>query len=107
MSLLDNLTLDDLDADQRELAECVGIEAYKNLVQTYAGSYVYVCKEDTITSELRNRIIKQEFNGYNYLELARTYNLSERTIRNIVADELQKIRTEPIENQVTFFDTKN
>ena len=36
MSLLDKLTLDDLDADQRQLAECVGLEAYIKLLKNYA-----------------------------------------------------------------------
>ena len=38
MSLLDKLTLDDLDADQRQLAECIGMEAYRKLLKNYAGS---------------------------------------------------------------------
>lgn len=107
MNLLDELTLEDLDHEQRELAECIGLEAYKKLVATYAGSYVYVCKAETLTSELRNKIIKQEFNGYNYLELAHKYNLTERTIRYIVSDQLQKIKAEPLENQITMFDIEN
>lgn len=107
MSLLDNLTLDDLDDEQRELADCIGLEAYKKLITTYAGSYVYVCKVETLTAELRNSIIKKEFNGYNYLDLARKYDLSERTIRYIVSDQLIRIKAEPLENQITMFDTEN
>lgn len=107
MNLLDNLTLDDLDNEQRELAECIGLEAYKKLITTYAGSYVYICKGETITVEIRNRAIKSEFNGYNYLELARKYDLSERAIRYIVSDQLQRVKAEPLENQITMFDTEN
>lgn len=106
MSLLDNLTLDDLDADQRELAECIGLEAYKNLITTYAGSYLYICKPDTLTISVRNTAIKKEFNGYNYLELAHKYNLSESSLRKIVTEELLKIKNTPIDNQISIFDTE-
>lgn len=107
MSLLDNLTLDDLDDEQRELAECIGLDAYKKLITRYAGSYIYICKCDTITVEIRNRAIKSEFNGYNYLELAKKYDLSERAIRYIVSDQLTRIKAEPLENQFTMFDIEN
>lgn len=104
MSLLDNLTIEDLDADQRELAECVGLEAYKKLVGNYAGSYVYIQKTDTITAGLRNAAMREEFNGYNYLELARKYNLSESSVRRIVAEKLPEIRAAPLENQISLFE---
>ena len=42
MCLLDKLTLSDLDEDQRELAECVGFDAYKKLLKNYAGSSITV-----------------------------------------------------------------
>lgn len=104
MSLLDNITLDDLDPEQRELAECIGLEPYKKLVQNYAGSYVYVCKPDTITASVRNTQIQKEFNGYNYLELAKKYNLSEISIRRIVAPVLVAVKAAPFPGQTSFFD---
>ena len=39
MSLLDKLTPDDLDADQRELAECIGLEAYIKLLKNIKKCY--------------------------------------------------------------------
>lgn len=42
MSLLDKLTLDDLDADQRQLAECVGLEAYIKLLKNYRSEEAHV-----------------------------------------------------------------
>lgn len=84
MNLLDKITIDDLDEDQRELAECIGFEAYKKMVNYYSGSYVYICKPDTVTMNARNKQIKKEFNGCNYLELAKKFNLSEISVRRIV-----------------------
>ena len=42
MNLLEQLTLDDLDEEQQELAECIGLDAYKKLVATYAGNPINV-----------------------------------------------------------------
>lgn len=103
MSLLDNLTPEDLDADQRELADCIGIEAYRKLITTYAGSSLNIRMPDRITLKLRNENIKKDFNGYNFLELAKKYNLCESSIRKIVFDKIQEERTKPIENQISFF----
>lgn len=109
MNLLDELTLEDLGTEQRELAECIGIEAYKKLLINYAGSCVYVCKPDTVTLNARNAQIRKEFNGYNYLELAKKYNLSEISIRRIVSPVITEIKASPLPGQISFFDddTKN
>lgn len=104
MSLLDNLTLDDLDDEQRELAECIGIDAYKKLTAAYAGSCIYVRMPEQLTLKLRNAEIKRKFNGYNYGELAREYSLTEISIRKIVSAELPRIRAAPLDEQTSFFD---
>ncbi len=104
MSLLDNLTVDDLDEEQRQLAECIGIEAYKKLVRNYAGSCVYIRKPDTVTVKIRNEKIKKEFNGYNYLELAKKFNLSEISIRRIVSPVITAVKAAPFPGQTSFFD---
>lgn len=98
MSLLDKITLDDLNENQRELAECIGLESYKKLVADYAGSCVYVCKPDTITSNVRNMQIMKEFNGGNYLELAKKYNLTEASVRRIISSV--------IKGQISLFDSE-
>lgn len=69
---------------QREIAEVIGIEAYRKLVEHYGGSKIYIAKYDTITRPDRNNEIKQKFNGGNYRQLALEYNLAEVTVRNIV-----------------------
>lgn len=84
MNLLDDLTLENLDEEQRELADCIGLEAYKKLVYTYAGCTINVRDPERLTREIRNNYIRSEFNGGNYNELAAKYHLSNRMIRNIV-----------------------
>lgn len=88
-----------LSGEQEELAEIIGLEAYKKLVLNYGGSHVYICKSDTILRDLRNKEIYDKFNGYNYRELAKEYNLSEKTVREIVSLNINK----QIDGQIGFF----
>ena len=69
---------------QKEIAEIIGIESYRKLVEHYGGSRIYIEKFDTITRFDRNKEIREKFDGGNHLQLAREYKLSEQTIRNIV-----------------------
>ena len=84
LEMLEDLTINDLDSDQRTLAECIGMNAYKKLIENYAGSFVYVRKLDTVTNSVRNANILKEFNGYNYKALAKKYGLSVVSIRRII-----------------------
>ncbi|MDE6035984.1 MAG: hypothetical protein K2G36_08765 [Ruminococcus sp.] len=77
-------SLEQLSGDQRELAEIVGIEAYRKLVENYGGMCIYIYKPETILRERRNTEIFNEFDGTNYRELAKEYGLSEAGIRKIV-----------------------
>lgn len=104
MNLLDELTLDDLDEEQRDLAECIGIEAYKKLVSSYAGNPINVRMPERITMKLRNDKIRLEFNGYNYADLSKKYGLCKNQIRNIVADLTVNKRNQPLADQISFDD---
>lgn len=97
---IDDITLGQLDGDQYELAEIIGIENYKKLVIHYGGGFVYVCKADTILKDSRNAEICDKFNGYNYRELAKEYNLSEKMIREITSNKLKEIKNMPPDGQL-------
>lgn len=104
MSLLEKLTLEDLDEDQRQLAECIGLEAYKNLLRNYAGSSIYVRMPDKLTANIRNEEIRQKFNGYNFRDLAKEFNLSDVSIRRIVSPILAEVKAAPLPGQISLFD---
>lgn len=78
-----------LSGDQREIAESVGIEAYKKLVEDYGGSHIYIHKPETILREMRDNEIHDKFNGSNYRELAKQYHLSEKTVRTIISEKIK------------------
>ncbi len=92
-------SLEQLSGDQREIAEIVGLEAYRKLVANYGGMHIYICKSETILRELRNAEICNEFNGFNYRELAKKYDLSEKTVREIISGK----KDEQIDGQISFF----
>ncbi len=91
--------IDQLSGEQRELAETVGLDAYKKLVVNYGGMCVYIHKSETVCREIRNAEIFRNFNGYNYRELAQKYGLSEKTVREIISEKKSKI----IDGQASFF----
>ncbi len=96
---IEKITLEKLSAEQKELAEIVGIEAYRKLVTNYGGMNIYIHKLETILRESRNIEICNAFNGFNYRELAKKYNLSEKTVREIISGR----DAEPLDGQISFF----
>jgi Mor family transcriptional regulator len=97
MSLLDTITADDLDGEQREIAELIGIENYRKLVTHFGGTSIYIFQAESIVKDKRDNEIRKQYNGYNSRELAIRYNLSDRTIREITASMKR------IEGQQSFF----
>ena len=74
-----------LSGEQRELAEIIGLEPYKKLIEAFGGCQLYIPKLETALKKARNKEIRENFNGFNYCELAKKYNLSEMMIRKIVS----------------------
>ena len=81
--MLEYLTKDDLPESIKDLADVIGIDSLKKLVKFSGGSSLYIPNENSITKSVRNRIMKDCFNG-NYKELSRKLGISEVQVRNIV-----------------------
>lgn len=80
-----DIRIEDLPPEFRAVAEEIGLSAAVRLVRARGGEEVYVPKEDSVSRAARNRAILAEFNGKNYRELARRYDLTVKTIRQVVA----------------------
>jgi len=72
----------------RDLAGEDGIERFKQILHECDGERPLVTKEPRVIKKEKNKQIKKEFNGANYEDLARKYNMKERHIRRIVHDSL-------------------
>ena len=92
--------IQDLQGEQRQIAETIGLEAYLKLVKIYGGTNIYIAKIDKLLSIKRDMEIVKRFNGYNYKSLANQYRLSERAVREIINRENSRI----LNQQLSFFD---
>lgn len=82
----------------RKLSEEIGIENVIILTEKFQGTSVYFPKLDGLLKSLRDRQIRDEYNGDNVKDLARKYGLTEVWIRSILAEC-------PVEsNQINLFE---
>ena len=103
--LLNHLQLDDLKGEAHELAETIGMDAFRRLVDVYGGTgRVYIPQADTLLIPIRDRLIREEYNGYNVYELCKKWDLGESMVRTIIRDKMRELRQAPIDGQVSLFD---
>lgn len=81
---MQELTIDELDEKNREIAKIIGIDNLLLLCEYFGGTRIYINKLDHVTALLRNRKIKEEYNGYNSQQIVRKYNLTEIQIQRIL-----------------------
>lgn len=98
------VSLDQLRDDQKELAEIIGLEAYKNLIKHYGGNQLYIQQVDSVLKDVRDRELNEKFDGTNYRKLSQEYGISEMTIRDIVAPKRKQLKLAPMEGQMSFED---
>jgi Mor family transcriptional regulator len=104
MIRLEDIEIDDLPSEQRDLAELVGIETYRRLVERYGGlRQIYIPKLTELGRRARNEEIVDKFNGCNFSELAREYDLSEVMVRQIVRPVTRAVRNRPMAGQMELF----
>ena len=102
---IDKLTgTEQLREDQRELADVIGLEAYKKLIRHYGGNQLYIQQVDSVLKDLRDKELNVKFDCSNYNELSREYGISEMTIREIVKEKRQQLRGKALEGQLSFDD---
>lgn len=88
------------DGVYREVAEKIGIDNFIKLSALVGGTTIYIPKPESLLRPVRDICIKKEFNGYNYSELAKQYNLSESRVREICGEGR-------IKDQISIFDIAN
>lgn len=72
------------------IVKVLGLDTAIRLVQFFGGCNLYVPREETISRAIRDKKIRQEFNGVNYDEIADKYCLSARQVRNIINKKEKK-----------------
>ncbi len=102
--LINQLSINDLPEPYRTIAEECGIDAVISLAKHFGGSQMYFQKLDTLLDALKQKLIREEFNGYNFDFLARKYQCSTRWVREITSDIISKERNKPAAGQVSIFE---
>ncbi len=88
MEYLKYIELNDLGAEQKELAETIGLQNYIKLMKKFGGNKIYIHKPERANIAVRDRFIKNEFNGYNLKDLIKKYNLSEKQLSQIIKEKI-------------------
>ena len=81
--MLEFLTENDVPDSVRDVVDVIGIDAFKGLVKLAGGSNLYIPNESNLVKPIRNRIIREEFNG-SYRDISRKFGISEVQARNII-----------------------
>jgi len=67
----------------RHVAEEIGLENFCKMLNIAGGATLYVPQLESLLRPVRDAHIKSEFNGWNDLELARKYGITERLVRSV------------------------
>lgn len=74
------------EAQWKQIAELIGVEAFYKLAKEFGGATLYIPKPESIIRPVRDAKIKEEFNGYNHPALAKKYGVTERWVRQICGE---------------------
>lgn len=69
----------------RAIAEEIGVDNLLKLSLLVGGTAFYMPRKERILRPLRDRKIREEYNGYNTAELSRKYGVSQRWVQQIVS----------------------
>ena len=99
-----DIKLTDLKEQHRQYAEIIGVENLISLAKVYGGTNIYIPQMSELLKNQKYSLIIKDYTGGNIKELARKYNVSERTVYRLVRDIIKEAKYEPFEGQITLFD---
>lgn len=93
--------LKDLPEQLQEVLRLTGLENFVELCFYMSGTTLYIPKLERIVNPARARLLVREFNGGNYAQLAKKYDITETWVRQVINRENWKKR------QMRLFDPDN
>ena len=84
----------------RQIAQAIGAENVYRLAKVTGGVTVYIPRAESVIRPVRDAHIKAEFNGFNHIELAEKYDVTERWVRALCGLGVT-------EGQIGFFDAQD
>lgn len=89
-----DIKIDDFSGDFREVANIIGIDACKLLINSFSGCQLYIPKLETVTKAKKYRQMYDDFDQFgDYKRVAVKHGLSESRTRQIIIEERRKMRT--------------
>lgn len=88
--LFENLCMDDLQENHKEIAETIGFDNLLKLMDCFGGNAVYIPqKYELCRLKMYSEIIEQ-YDGSNIKKLATDYGISQKTVYTILKTRRQK-----------------
>jgi Mor family transcriptional regulator len=84
------MSVEHLPESYQGIAEIIGIEATLQLSEYFGGQRFYFRKIEGLLMDKRDERIRAEFTGFNHVDLARRYGLTETRIRDILRCKSQQ-----------------
>lgn len=76
--------LEDIPSSYRDIANIVGVDSFIEICKLFGGSSMYFPTARTILKPVRDKNIKNEFDGSNIRELSLRYGICETQIKKIL-----------------------
>ncbi|WP_042274466.1 Mor transcription activator family protein [Faecalimicrobium dakarense] len=87
MDFYSEVKRDDFPDGIADFVDVVGVDVCMEIVDYCGGGMIYFPSKRSVIRNARNRVIKSEFNGGNFRELANRFEISEMQVRNIVKNQ--------------------
>ena len=82
--LLKLVDVSDIPETYQPVVSLIGLDNFLKMCRYAMGDEVYFPMQKNILLKTRNRLIVQEYNGYNLEELSQKYDLTAKHISNII-----------------------
>lgn len=104
-NLTNDIQLDDLPEEWRQIAELIGLDDTLRLIEARQGEPIHCPKLQSVQRAARNRAIRAEFKkGADYRDLARKFGLTVRWVREILSGDSGPCRAvKPVDKQLKLF----
>lgn len=84
MNYVDYVVKEDFPEGIVDFVDVFGLDVTMDIIDYCGGGMLYFPSKRSVVRCARNRVIRKEFNGGNFRELARRFEISEMQVRNIV-----------------------
>lgn len=84
MELLEVIKSEHLAPEQKELADLIGMDAYRKMMDIYGGEKIYIPKTEAIIKKHKNELIKAVFDGTNHQEIRKEFGVTMRELDRIL-----------------------